>query len=53
MDANWLIKTITLAYFLGSIPFGLILTRLAGLGDVRKIGSGKARDRREANLIDG
>ncbi|MCA1366227.1 glycerol-3-phosphate 1-O-acyltransferase PlsY [Bradyrhizobium sp. BRP14] len=27
-------------YFLGSIPFGLILTRMAGLGDVRKIGSG-------------
>jgi glycerol-3-phosphate acyltransferase PlsY len=25
---------------LGSIPFGLVLTRLAGLGDVRKIGSG-------------
>lgn len=29
-----------LAYLLGSIPFGLILTRLAGLGDVRAIGSG-------------
>lgn len=27
-------------YLLGSIPFGLILTRLAGLGDVRSIGSG-------------
>ena len=27
-------------YFLGSIPFGLILTRVAGLGDVRSIGSG-------------
>ena len=27
-------------YFLGSIPFGLILTRLAGLGDIRAIGSG-------------
>ena len=27
-------------YVLGSIPFGLILTRMAGLGDVRKIGSG-------------
>ena len=27
-------------YLLGSIPFGLVLTRLAGLGDIRKIGSG-------------
>jgi len=27
-------------YFLGSIPFGLLLTRIAGLGDVRDIGSG-------------
>jgi glycerol-3-phosphate acyltransferase PlsY len=27
-------------YLLGSIPFGLVLTRMAGLGDVRKIGSG-------------
>src|SRR5688500_7910101 len=29
-----------LGYLIGSIPFGLILTRMAGLGDVRKIGSG-------------
>jgi glycerol-3-phosphate acyltransferase PlsY len=29
-----------LGYLSGSIPFGLILTRLAGLGDVRSIGSG-------------
>lgn len=27
-------------YFLGSIPFGLILAKLAGLGDLRQIGSG-------------
>lgn len=31
---------IPLAYLLGSIPFGLLLTRLAGLGDIRAIGSG-------------
>lgn len=29
-----------LGFLLGSVPFGLILTRAAGLGDVRKIGSG-------------
>jgi len=29
-----------LGYLLGSIPFGLILTRSAGLGDIRRIGSG-------------
>lgn len=27
-------------YLLGSIPFGLLITRAAGLGDVRRIGSG-------------
>lgn len=27
-------------YLLGSVPFGLLLTRAAGLGDVRQIGSG-------------
>ena len=31
---------IAFGYLLGSIPFGLLLTRAAGLGDVRKIGSG-------------
>lgn len=29
-----------LGYLLGSIPFGLVFTRLAGLGDIRQIGSG-------------
>ncbi|HEY0919426.1 MAG TPA: glycerol-3-phosphate 1-O-acyltransferase PlsY [Devosia sp.] len=29
-----------LGYLLGSIPFGLLLTRAAGLGDIRAIGSG-------------
>lgn len=32
--------SILLGYALGSIPFGLLLTRTAGLGDVRAIGSG-------------
>jgi acyl phosphate:glycerol-3-phosphate acyltransferase len=29
-----------LGYLLGSIPWGLLLTRAAGLGDIRKVGSG-------------
>ena len=29
-----------IGYLLGSIPFGLVLTRVAGLGDIRRIGSG-------------
>jgi glycerol-3-phosphate acyltransferase PlsY len=29
-----------LGYLLGSIPFGLLLTKVAGLGDIRAIGSG-------------
>jgi acyl phosphate:glycerol-3-phosphate acyltransferase len=35
-----LILSAVLGYLSGSIPFGLLLTRAAGLGDVRKIGSG-------------
>ncbi|RWP91926.1 MAG: glycerol-3-phosphate 1-O-acyltransferase PlsY [Mesorhizobium sp.] len=35
-----LIPALVFGYLLGSIPFGLLLTRAAGLGDVRKIGSG-------------
>jgi glycerol-3-phosphate acyltransferase PlsY len=34
------IVVLTSAYFLGSIPFGLVLTSIAGLGDIREIGSG-------------
>ena len=30
----------SISYFIGSIPFGLILTNLWGYGDIRKIGSG-------------
>jgi len=41
LDYQWPYYAIALAgYLLGSIPFGLVLTRLAGLGDIRKIGSG-------------
>jgi glycerol-3-phosphate acyltransferase PlsY len=36
----WLIYALALGYGIGSIPFGLVLTRAAGLGDIRKIGSG-------------
>src|ERR1700761_9106578 len=31
---------LALGYLLGSIPFGLLLTRMAGLGDIRAVGSG-------------
>ncbi|MEN3146399.1 glycerol-3-phosphate 1-O-acyltransferase PlsY [Neorhizobium sp. IRAMC:178] len=43
---NWQITlpialaALAFGYLLGSIPFGLILTRAAGLGDIRSIGSG-------------
>ena len=35
-----LVAAAVLGYALGSIPFGLLLARLAGLGDIRQIGSG-------------
>jgi glycerol-3-phosphate acyltransferase PlsY len=35
-----LVLCAVLAYLLGSIPFGVVLTRLFGAGDLRKIGSG-------------
>ena len=34
------LSALVVGYLLGSIPFGLILTHAAGLGDVRAIGSG-------------
>src|SRR6476660_5781343 len=41
MSANaFLPVAFILGYLLGSIPFGLILTKLAGTQDVRSIGSG-------------
>jgi glycerol-3-phosphate acyltransferase PlsY len=36
---NYLVAAL-FGYLLGSIPFGLLITRAAGLGDVRQIGSG-------------
>ncbi len=38
--SHYTIAALVLGYLLGSIPFGLVLTRAAGLGDVRDIGSG-------------
>ena len=35
-----LLLALGLGYLLGSIPFGLLLTKAAGLGDIRSIGSG-------------
>ncbi|MEP9398406.1 glycerol-3-phosphate 1-O-acyltransferase PlsY [Mesorhizobium sp. KR2-14] len=35
-----LVAALAFGYLLGSIPFGLLVTRAAGLGDVRNIGSG-------------
>jgi acyl phosphate:glycerol-3-phosphate acyltransferase len=40
LDLATVLAAIAFGYLLGSIPFGLLLTQAAGLGDVRKIGSG-------------
>jgi glycerol-3-phosphate acyltransferase PlsY len=42
MTSPWLLPAFVLVvgYLLGSIPFGLILTRITGAGDLRQIGSG-------------
>ena len=43
LDQNFLIFSslfVFFGYLVGSIPFGLILTRANGIGDIRKIGSG-------------
>ncbi len=38
--AGTLVGVVVVGYLLGSIPFGLLLTKVAGLGDIRAIGSG-------------
>ena len=40
MAVSDLLITAAIAYLTGSVPFGLLLTRLAGQGDIRSIGSG-------------
>ena len=40
MSDTFLIVAFLIGYFCGSIPFGMILTRLAGTQDLRSIGSG-------------
>jgi len=41
MTADWMtLAVLVVAYGLGSVPFGLLLTRLTGAGDLRAIGSG-------------
>ena len=39
-DFGSLLLVTCFAYGVGSIPFGLIMTRLAGVGDIRQVGSG-------------
>lgn len=38
--APYLLLALLAGYLLGSVPFGLVLARLTGAGDIRKIGSG-------------
>jgi glycerol-3-phosphate acyltransferase PlsY len=39
-SAPYFAAAFVFGYLLGAIPFGLLLTRIAGLGDIRSIGSG-------------
>jgi glycerol-3-phosphate acyltransferase PlsY len=40
IDGLWDVFALVLGYLIGSIPFGFVLTRLSGRGDLRAIGSG-------------
>jgi glycerol-3-phosphate acyltransferase PlsY len=42
IDPDWIayLGAAVAGYLLGSIPFGLVITKMAGLGDIRAIGSG-------------
>ena len=40
IETSTIIGVLVLAYLLGSIPFGLLFSRMGGLGDIRETGSG-------------
>src|SRR5919199_1592761 len=40
LSAPYFAAALLFGYVLGSIPFGVLFTRLAGLGDIRSVGSG-------------
>jgi glycerol-3-phosphate acyltransferase PlsY len=40
LDGPYFLVALAFGYLLGSIPFGVLFTRFAGLGDIRNVGSG-------------
>lgn len=40
MEMLWLILAAVVGYLFGAVPFGLVICKAAGLGDIRAIGSG-------------